>query len=227
MRAALLLLPLALCAACLRQTEFNCSLNSQCNPGGMCQTSVGYCSFSDSACSSGQRFGDSAGPLAGQCVGGQTGGDGGGIDAPVIDGPAVGCPSTYEPLPGGPAGHVYLKAPQTVTGELQDNFCRSTSARAYLAVPDDITELTNLHTLAAGATFWVGVHDRTMENRFDKLSGGLATFLPWTAGQPDNAGGGQGEDCVASTATNFSDEECKVNGGGTGADRPAVCECEP
>jgi hypothetical protein len=227
MRALLLLLPLALCAACLRQTEFHCTTNAQCNPGGVCQStgSTGYCSFSDSACASGQRFGDSAGPYADQCVGEQSGGpDSGGIDAPPGDGPSAACPANYAPLAGGPAGHVYRKAPQNLNWTGQDDFCRSTSTRAYLAIPDDATELMGLHGLAM-ATFWIGISDRIEEGRYDKTTGGLATFLPWdtAAGEPDNPGGGGGQDCVAATATTISTEDCM----GGNASRTAVCECEP
>lgn len=215
MRAAFLL-ALALCASCLRTTEFRCSMDSQCTPG-TCQTAVGYCSFADSGCSSGQRFNDSAGPYAGQCVGDQAGGDGG-IDGPPIDGPAAGCPGNYNELTGGNPGHRYRKVPNNMAWVDQDNFCRNTSARAYLAVPDDAGELTALHT-AAGGTFWVGVHDRIVEGRYDKVTGGTATFLPWAGGQPDNDPSNKG-DCVAATATTFSDEDCDDS-------RPAVCECEP
>jgi hypothetical protein len=99
----------------------------------------------------------------------------------------------------------------------QDNFCRTTSSRAYLAVPDDATELTNLHALAGG-TFWAGIHDTITEGTFVKLPANTAaTFLPWAAGQPDNVGG---EDCVAAASTTFSDAMCQ-------AFLPAVCECEP
>jgi hypothetical protein len=221
MRAALLLLPLALSTACLRQTEFNCSLNSQCNPGGVCQTSVGFCSFADSACSSGQRFGDSAGSYSGQCVGGQSGGDGGGIDSP--DAMAVGCPADYAAITGGTAGRVYKKAPNNVNWTGQFDYCQGTSARAYLAVPNDAGELTALHTLA-GATFWVGINDRVTEGTFVQAeTGGVPGFLPWAANEPDNPGGQDGQDCVAATDTTISTEECT----GGGSQRPGVCECMP
>ncbi len=218
-----LLLLALLCTGCLPRTEFRCMTNDQCNPGGTCQP-VGYCSFVDSACESGQRFGELAGPVAGQCVGEQGGGDGG-IDGPPGDGPAAGCPADYMPLAGGPAGHIYKKAPQNLNWTGQFDFCRGTSARAYLAVPNDVTELMNLHALAAG-TFWVGINDRVVETVYvEPETGGTATFLPWAAGEPDNGGGGGsgGEDCVAATATTISDEACA----GGGSNRPAVCECNP
>jgi hypothetical protein len=53
-------------AGCLRQTEFHCSATAQCSRG-MCE-STGYCSFDDSSCTSGRRYGDLGGPYADQCV---------------------------------------------------------------------------------------------------------------------------------------------------------------
>ena len=148
---------------------------------------------------------------------------GGGSDALPPDGPPA-CPADYMALPGGPTGHLYKKAPTNQNWTNQDDYCRSTSGRAYLAVPDDGSELTALHTLAGG-TSWVGISDRVTEGSYVKVTGGPATFLPWAtgAGEPDNPGAGGGQDCIAATATNFSTENCS----GTGSDRPAVCECNP
>jgi hypothetical protein len=223
MRAALLLLPfslgLSLGAACLRQTEYHCTSNNQCGAGGTCQVvgSVGYCAFADSEC--GQRFGDSAGPYANKCVGEQ-GGDAG-IDTP----PAATCPVEYMALPNDAANpHRYRRAPQNLNWDAQRAFCTSTSPKAYLAVPDSVVELTGLYMLAGNTSFWVGIDDRTTEGMFVLASGGPApATLPWANGQPDNAGGGGGQDCVAGTATTISDEDCT----GGNANRPAVCECVP
>jgi hypothetical protein len=56
-------------ASCLRSTQFRCSDDTGCLHGatqGRCEA-TGYCSFPDTRCESGQRFGES-GPGAGQCV---------------------------------------------------------------------------------------------------------------------------------------------------------------
>src|SRR5690348_12121156 len=74
-----------LLAGCLKSTAFHCSDNASCGAGGTCQQTTGYCSFPDPNCPQG-KYGDSAGPLAGQCVGGGGGTDGG-IDS-SIDGPS-------------------------------------------------------------------------------------------------------------------------------------------
>jgi len=98
--------------------------------------------------------------------------------------------------------------------------CSALSARAYLAVPNDATELMGIATVAAAAIFWVGIDDRVTEGQYVQASGGLATFLPWATGQPD---GGTQENCVGATSTTISDELCS----GATSSRPAVCECAP
>ena len=230
MRALLLLpftLPLALNASCLRQTEFNCATNAQCGPSGTCQlvgASVGYCSFPDSEC--GQRFGESAGPYANQCVGMQGGGDSGiTIDGRMIDGPpAAVCPADFVALPNDATNpHRYKKLPNNGNWDTQRQACIALSAKAFLGVPNDPIELTGLFMLANNMPFWVGIDDRTTEGAYVQVNGGTATFLPWAAGQPDNGGGGQGSDCVLGTGTTISDEGCT----GGGSSYPAVCECGP
>ncbi len=47
--------------------EFSCQQDAECGQGGTCQA-IGHCSFPDPDCSSGQRFGDNAGSLSGDCV---------------------------------------------------------------------------------------------------------------------------------------------------------------
>jgi hypothetical protein len=65
MRLALALAALALCG-CLRSTQFTCELDSDCG-GGSCEP-TGFCSFIDSACASGSRYGELSGSLSNQCV---------------------------------------------------------------------------------------------------------------------------------------------------------------
>ncbi len=79
MRSALVLATvLAACAlfgvvavGCLGKPQFECGATGDCLQAGVqgvCQPDR-FCSFPDSSCDSGQRYGDLSGPLANQCVG--------------------------------------------------------------------------------------------------------------------------------------------------------------
>jgi len=150
-----------------------------------------------------------------------------GAFAPPIDAPAVACPADFAPLNGAPAGsHVYKRLPTNANWATQHDACTALAGKTYLAVPDDAAELTGIAGVAQVTPFWVGVDDRATEGTYVRSNDLMpATFKPWDAanGEPDNPGGGGGQDCVASTATLFSTEDCT----GGAASRPAVCECEP
>ncbi|HMG24184.1 MAG TPA: hypothetical protein VK607_22775, partial [Kofleriaceae bacterium] len=47
--------------------EFACSAEKSCGPGGTCESN-GFCSFADSTCESGRRFGELGGASSGECV---------------------------------------------------------------------------------------------------------------------------------------------------------------
>jgi hypothetical protein len=56
--------------ACPPDPEFTCERDAQCGGGstpGRCEP-AGHCSFADTKCPSGRRYGDYAGPLEGTCV---------------------------------------------------------------------------------------------------------------------------------------------------------------
>lgn len=149
--------------------------------------------------------------------------DASGIDAMPVDGPVdapvgdLGCPG-FTPLPGGPPGHVYLKAPGIAPWSTQFNFCKSLSSRAYLAVPNDATELMNLYALA-GTSLWAGINDRMTEGVYVSAeTGGPAAFLPWDSGEPDHSTGDG--DCVVAWHPMIFDESCNASAW-------AYCECNP
>lgn len=72
----------ALVPACVRPVDaFVCTSSEQCTNGGLCQT-TGFCSFEDSTCPSGQRYGTASGGLGDVCVGAEPSHDGGGGEPP-------------------------------------------------------------------------------------------------------------------------------------------------
>lgn len=207
-----------LTAGCLRSTAFRCATSSDCGAGGVCEP-VGFCSIPNADCpGSGRSYGDSAGQgLSNTCV--PAGGPGPGVDAGVdasIDAmPANKCPSGYASVAG--SAHVY-KALSNVTWDEARMMCKQTSPAAYLAVPDDATELANLATVAT-LPFWIGIDDKANQGDWMTQKGAPATFLPWAPNEPDNTPPGQ--DCVdAVSATQIANDRC-------GNQQAAVCECEP
>jgi len=208
-------------AGCLRSTQFKCAQDADCGATGVCEA-VGFCSFPSNSCpGSGRSFSDSAGQgLSNTCVPGNNppGVDAGvTIDAPVsIDGPPQGCPSPYAAV----AGSAHLYKVLANVWDTAASACKLTSASAYLAVPDDATELMNLATVATGTPFWIGIDDQDHNDIFTTQKGGAtATFLPWVTTPPDR--GPPPKDCVTGiSTTQITTDKC-----GTG--HVAVCECEP
>jgi hypothetical protein len=87
-----LLVP-ALTVGCLRTTTFHCTGDADCTNGGItgvCQSTTSLCSFPDSSCTSGQRYGDLSGSLANKCT------------------------DTSSPMPDAPPGYFYVGG--TVSG---------------------------------------------------------------------------------------------------------------
>jgi hypothetical protein len=81
-RCIALALALAVGAGCYKRTGFHCQSSDQCTLGagrGVCEAN-GYCSFGDTTCTTGRRYGVFADGRSGMCVGD---GDGGG--GPVTD----------------------------------------------------------------------------------------------------------------------------------------------
>lgn len=213
-----------LLGGCLRSTEFHCSDSTQC-AGGTCQ-SVGFCSFEDSGCPSGQRFGESAGSYAGQCTDGSGPDDAGmdmALDDAMVDAPdmmVMMCPASYAAVTGAPANRVYRLINTSANWDAQRAACAADGANAYLAIPDDATELMAINTLApANVDYWIGVNDLMTEGTYVNVKGAAQTFLPWDNGQPNNI---NNADCVEVHQNNrtWNDTTCMTT------QSRAICECE-
>jgi len=202
-------------AGCIRTATFQCAASDQCVRDGVqgtCET-VGYCSFPDPACASGARFGDYSVPYANQCVVGE-------LDAGMTadaSPDALGCPSGYTTLPG-VSGRLYRKLLTTAPWMNHRTACEAEGGNIYLAIPDDMTELSAIVTFA-GADAWIGIDDIAVEGTYKTVRGTTPTFLPWAPGEPDNAGN---QDCVELRAASSKIATLQCN-----TARIAVCECEP
>jgi hypothetical protein len=74
----LALLTILACAGCLRQTAYHCSSDADCvraGSPGHCEVGYSFCSFDDSSCTSGRKFGDLSDKYSQTCVG----------DLPLVD----------------------------------------------------------------------------------------------------------------------------------------------
>jgi hypothetical protein len=209
-------------SGCIKAAAFECTSDPQCTRAGLQGTceQVGFCSFPDTTCATGRRFGDVSGKHTQQCVGDAGFGRDAAVDGIIQVPDGLGCPVGYATLTGLP-NHVYRRIATMDSWDHQVAACRADGANVYLAIPDNATELSGILTFAS-TNVWIGVDDIATENRFVTVLETAATFLPWTAGQPDNSGGGEGSDCVMalSTSATYDDRRCSTA-------EIAVCECEP
>jgi hypothetical protein len=224
MRAMAIYLLAVASAGCLRNPEFRCLTNAECGPSGVCELQVGFCSVPNAACAgTGRSFSDSAGNLANTCVtNGPPPDADAGVDVPIdMPDPVVGCPMPEFMAVTGQT-HLYKKLPSTISWDNAAGSagnCKRSSMSAYLAVPDDPTELASIATVAGGTPFWVGVDDKATQGTFVTQTGMTASFLPWATGQPDQSQ--PPKRCVEVLSTmEYATDRC-------GNSHIAVCECEP
>jgi hypothetical protein len=214
-------------AGCLRTTEFKCTESAQCGTDGVCEE-IGFCSFGDTRCESGRRFGELSGATySGRCVGdGSIDGDAG-IDTPG-DGTPGSCPGTYAAV-AGVADRQYRVVAAAADWQSQKGACAADGANTYLAIPDSQAELTAILTAAAQARIWVGATDQpTDDEMFVTVNNApfVSTLWDTASNEPDGSGfpasGGGAADCVAAEQSTgkISDEKCQQA-------YPAVCECQP
>lgn len=208
---------------CMRPAAFACAADGQCVRGaeqGVCEP-AGRCSFADEACTSGRRYAELSGEQGGECVGDEAL-DG---DARVDDPPLETGDASLEPadasLPAECPGFMlvdghYLKKLGAAGWTNQRSACGTLPGNVFLAVPDDEVELAAIVAVGGGDA-WIGISDAAAEGSYMTVLGAMATFLPWAAGEPDNAGN---QDCVRSKGTTIETALC-------GTPVIAVCECVP
>lgn len=226
-RAAVLAIALAASAGCIKPAAFECATDSQCEHAGVTGTCepTGACSFPDSACSSGKRYGSLSGTYSDQCVAASSELDAGMPDgpAPILDASpdappdAPSCPPDYMALAGG-GTKLYRLVVEPAPWANQRATCRADSSGSQLAVPGNADELQAISTLA-GTDAWIGIYDAPLEGSYITSYNELATFLPWAADEPDNMGN---QDCVRALVGGVAIETqlCATAS-------VAVCECVP
>lgn len=214
-------------ASCIKPAAFECTDDIQCEHAGVAGTCepTGACSFPDSNCRSGRRYGSLSGALSDQCVGaesetGATLPDAGLAPADASpDAPpdAPSCPSTYTTLPGGGTKLYRLITEPAPWAEQRAN-CRADVGRTQLVVPGNAAELQAISKLA-GTDAWIGIYDAPLEGSYITSYNEPATFLPWGPGEPDNMGN---QDCVRALADGqfIETQLCAMAS-------VAVCECVP
>jgi hypothetical protein len=187
---------------CLRDTEFRCMQDSDCETMGHCEA-IGFCSVGDAQCATGRRFSESAGQgLASTCV-------------PATAGSAGRCPVDFVAV-GGSAHRYKRLAAVSVSWDQARAMCEQISG-TYLLVPDDATELSELANITS-LPVWIGLDDLAVQGMFMTVKNARATFTPWAANEPSTR---SGQDCVrAISATQIATDQCGVK-------RAAICECEP
>lgn len=207
--------------SCVKTNAFKCDGDSTaCSGTGARCEADGFCSIESGNCPSGHEYSDTAGDLAGQCVGGGPTPDGpqpdGPSDGPPSDGPQdapVGCPGDFAAIAvGGQTGHKYKFISVTADWVSQHNTV-CVGQGSYLAIPNDAGELAAIFGLALSADVWVGVSDRTTEGSFLDVLNTAYTALPLN--------GNKVMDDCAQTANGTSLDVI-----GCSSSRVAVCECE-
>jgi hypothetical protein len=134
------------------------------------------------------------------------------IDATVDADP---CPAGYAPIPGGEPGSQYRFVTSTTDWLSAEMDCEH-DGRAHLAVLDNDGERDAVRGQIGGDP-WVGVTDRVSEGTYFKVTTGVATYLPWDPGEPNNYGGN--EDCLELKGGGFNDETCDEA-------NTYICECD-
>jgi hypothetical protein len=137
------------------------------------------------------------------------GGDGRPADdgmAPTVDTIALVCPAGYDSVAGG----CYHDPQNGGTWTAAEAQCEADGV-GHLVIFDDQNELDALRGYAGGVVFWIGVTDRITPGSYLTVTGSVASFLPWSPGEP--TGGSQ--NCLVSylqflPANPFVDESCTV-----------------
>jgi hypothetical protein len=129
-----------------------------------------------------------------------------------VDAPIVTCPANYTPVAGAGDLHYGPRLGVAATWIAAQMSCINEGTR--LAIPSSRYEALALVDLSNTSETWIGVSTIDSGDVWRTVYGTPATYLPWTAKEPDGTG-----DCVDMDAGgNFGDHPC--------SDRLFfICEC--
>jgi len=171
---------LAASAGCLRETTFRCAADTDCG-SGTCEA-IGYCSFDDTGCPDGRRYGELSGPNAGQCV---TSDVDAGIDA-AIDAPldAPSCPSTYVAM--GTSSYRLVTTLATWAAAQAD--CADDGFGTHLVVAADTDEVALVDTISMASRTWIGITDIRLADTWRWVTGAVGPVMPPGGNSPGDCG---------------------------------------
>jgi hypothetical protein len=221
----------AIVAACgCRYTgTYTCERDDQCRSRaapGTCQLPAGLCSFPDATCPLGQRYDDTAGEAAEECVGPTAM-----VDAPPAFDPnacptgfmqvTAGVPSRYRVLPTLPAPADFSDYMAACDAELPGS--------THGAVIDTAAEAMALAAVFGGGAgrYYIGMVQDPIERApaagWIHADGTPVATALWMAGEPNDGNG---------TETDHLEQAGVVTSGGTFNDvagtivAPVLCECD-
>ena len=99
--------------------------------------------------------------------------------------------ATFLPVRCTVAGPMYQKVSESKTWDAARAHCRTLGMD--LAIVRSAADNAAIKAIAGGDV-WIGLHDKTTENRWVWVDGSNAVYTNWGPGEPNNSGGN--EDCV-------------------------------
>ena len=223
-----------LVAGCRYQGAFMCETSEQCGANATCQPSH-YCSFMDPSCASGQKYDETAGPYAGQCVGEQA------VDAGVDVMPDAAfdvatCPVGYNITIASSMSRYKLVTSQTTFGPHMTNCADDLVNATHLVIPETLQEIIELSRYIdplnnTGSVFFIGVVQEpsaaTPSEGWIRFDGQPLNPALWHPDEPDDLNGTEADHY--SQVGSFNKEPANERmddlphqAAGTGA----VCECD-
>ncbi len=102
-------------------------------------------------------------------------------------------------------GYDYTFHNDLKTWQGAQEFCTQEGSNLVMEKSVSVYNFVNLTW--GNESFWIGVHDKSVEDQFEYVDGSLVTLTFWAQGQPDNSGG---EDCVHHSGNQWkwNDNEC-------------------